>query len=110
MADELIKPHGSDTLNPLYVADDAKRAEVAKTWSDQFGHEFKPQDINCDGCTSGSERLFSHCSACEIRACAQGKGLANCAHCDDYACDKLEAFFKMVPDARKNLDAIRSGL
>ncbi len=26
----MIKPHGSDTLNPLYVADDAKRAELAK--------------------------------------------------------------------------------
>ena len=30
MADNLIKPHGSDTLNPLYVADDAKRAELLK--------------------------------------------------------------------------------
>src|SRR5210317_157218 len=27
---ELIKPHGSDTLNPLYVANDAKRAELLK--------------------------------------------------------------------------------
>lgn len=26
----LIKPHGSDTLNPLFVMDDAKRAELAK--------------------------------------------------------------------------------
>ena len=30
MADKLIKPHGSDTLNPLYVADDAKRAQLTK--------------------------------------------------------------------------------
>ena len=30
MADKLIKPHGSDTLNPLYVADDAKRKELLK--------------------------------------------------------------------------------
>lgn len=30
MADTLIKPHGSDTLNPLYVFDDAKRAELLK--------------------------------------------------------------------------------
>ena len=28
--DKLIKPHGSDSLNPLYVADDAKRAELQK--------------------------------------------------------------------------------
>ena len=27
---QLIKPHGSDTLNPLFVADDAKRAELQK--------------------------------------------------------------------------------
>ena len=26
----MIKPHGSDTLNPLYVYDDAQRAELAK--------------------------------------------------------------------------------
>ena len=26
----MIKPHGSDTLNPLYVADDAKRAALQK--------------------------------------------------------------------------------
>ncbi len=26
----MIKPHGSETLNPLYVADDAKRAELEK--------------------------------------------------------------------------------
>jgi sulfate adenylyltransferase len=27
---QLVKPHGSDTLNPLYVADDAKRAALQK--------------------------------------------------------------------------------
>ena len=26
----MIKPHGSDTLNPLYVADDAKRAALTE--------------------------------------------------------------------------------
>jgi len=30
MSDGLIKPHGSDTLNPLYVADDKKREELIK--------------------------------------------------------------------------------
>src|SRR3990172_2555700 len=28
--DQLVKPHGSDWLNPLYVADDAKRAALEK--------------------------------------------------------------------------------
>ncbi|MDY6855292.1 MAG: sulfate adenylyltransferase [Thermodesulfobacteriota bacterium] len=30
----MIKPHGSDTLNPLYIADDAKRAQLAKEAED----------------------------------------------------------------------------
>lgn len=30
MTDNLIKPHGSDTLNPLYVADKTKRAKLQK--------------------------------------------------------------------------------
>jgi sulfate adenylyltransferase len=30
MADNLIKPHGSDTLNPLYVADGKKRTDLIK--------------------------------------------------------------------------------
>ncbi|MGB2806383.1 MAG: DUF3795 domain-containing protein, partial [Sedimentisphaerales bacterium] len=90
--------------------DDAKRAEVAELWSKQYDHEFKAEDINCDGCTSGSDRLFSHCKVCEIRKCANEKAVENCAHCDEYACEKLEGLFKMVPDARKNLDAIRNSL
>ena len=28
MTDTLIKPHGSDALNPLYVADNAERAKL----------------------------------------------------------------------------------
>lgn len=38
-------------------------------------------------------------------------GLAcHCAHCPDYVCDKLEGFFKMAPDNRTRLDAIRAAL
>jgi hypothetical protein len=35
---------------------------------------------------------------------------ANCGHCGDYACEKLEAFFGFVPDARTTLDGVRTGL
>ena len=90
--------------------DDEKRVEVAQLWSQQYNVEMKPSDINCDGCMSGSDRHIGHCQVCEIRKCGQEKGVENCAHCDDYACEKLEGFFKMVPDAKTRLDAIRSGL
>ena len=87
--------------------DDEKRAEVARLWSEQYKQDIEPEDINCLGCTSDSDRLFNHCSVCEIRKCAKEKQVENCAFCDDYACEKLEAFFQMAPGARKHLDAIR---
>ncbi|MBN1975487.1 MAG: DUF3795 domain-containing protein [Sedimentisphaerales bacterium] len=88
--------------------DDEKRAEVAKLWSEQYKVELKPSDINCDGCVSNSTRLVGHCNVCEIRKCGKQKGVQNCAYCDDYACEKLEGFFKMAPNAKEHLDEIRS--
>jgi hypothetical protein len=90
--------------------DDSKRAEVAQLWSKQYNADIKPKDVNCDGCISDSERLFSHCNVCEIRKCGKEKDIANCAYCDEYACEKLEKFFQMVPDAKKRLDEIKSGI
>jgi len=96
---------------PAYIAtkedNDAKRKEVAKEWSKEFGAEIKPEDINCDGCTSESERHFSYCFECEIRKCAIEKKVKNCAYCDDYICERLNKFFEMALDAKQNLEEIR---
>ena len=89
---------------------DEKRVEVAELWSQQYNQNIKPEDINCDGCTSDSDRLFGHCTVCEIRKCGKEKAVANCAYCDEYACEKLEEFFKMAPDAGRRLNEIRSKL
>ncbi len=99
---------------PAYLAtqadDDEKRAEVAKQWSEQFKSEIKAEDINCDGCLSDNGRLFGHCQVCEIRKCGREKKVTNCAHCEEYSCEKLDNFFNMVPDAKKRLDGIRINL
>ena len=99
---------------PAFIAtkadDDNKRKETAKQWSIQFNADIKPEDINCQGCVSGNEILFSHPRVCEIRMCGQEKGIINCAYCDDYACDRLSAFFSSVPDAKIILDNIRKKL
>ena len=88
--------------------DDEKRAEVAEQWSNGYNADIKPEDINCDGCLSGSERLFNHCKVCVIRKCGKEKSIANCAYCDEYACENLEKIFQMVPDTKKQLDEIRN--
>jgi len=90
--------------------DDEKRAEVAQLWSKQYNTDVKPEEINCDGCISESGRLFSHCKVCEVRKCGKEKGVENCAYCNEYACQKLEGFFQVLPDAKKRLDEIRSSL
>lgn len=90
--------------------DDEARKTVAETWSKEFNADIKWQDINCDGCMSGSDRLFNHCYVCEIRACVAERGLTNCAFCADYACDKLTGFFAMAPVARDGLEEIRRGV
>jgi hypothetical protein len=97
-----------------YVAtqndDDAKRAEVAREWSKMYDAGLSPSDINCDGCVSDGPRLFHHATVCEIRKCARARGVANCAHCDDYPCDRLEGLFRMAPEAKARLDGIRAEL
>ncbi len=35
------------------------------------------------------------------------KDLANCACCEDFACETVEKFFRMAPEAKKLLDGIR---
>jgi hypothetical protein len=55
------------------------------------------------------------CTDCEAYIATQAndlmeRGAVNCAHCDDYACEKLEGFFGMAPNARVTLDGIRAGM
>jgi hypothetical protein len=113
--DEMIAHCGlTCTECPAYVAtqndDDDARRKIAEDWSKEFKSEIKPEDINCDGCLAVDGRHIGYCSMCEIRKCATGRGVENCAHCDDYACDKLAAFFEQVPAARTKLDGVRKDL
>jgi hypothetical protein len=90
--------------------DDRARAQVAEMWSKEYKVDLKPGDINCDGCLSDNGRRFNYCQVCEIRKCGQTKIVENCAYCDDYACDKITAFFAMAPAAKSTLDKIRESL
>jgi hypothetical protein len=99
--------HECGAFKATQADDDRKRAEVAAEWSKMYDAELSAADINCGGCTSDGSVLFQHCTVCEIRKCGTARGVVNCAHCKDYACEKLEEFFKMVPDCRTMLDGIR---
>ena len=83
-----------------------EKTKVAKEWSEAFKTKIKPEDINCEGCLSRGERVFSHCNVCEIRKCGIEKNVPNCAHCDEYVCEKLDNFLKIVPGNRNLLEQI----
>jgi hypothetical protein len=99
---------------PAYIAtqadDRAALEQVAAQWREEFdAPDITVQWIICDGCLDGG-RKCGHCAECQIRACGVTRGVATCAHCADYACDQLEAFFGFVPDARATLDGVRADL
>ena len=87
------------------------RAEIARQIKKHLGQDCKPEDVtDCDGCKAVSGRLFSSCSKCVVRKCASQKGVETCAHCDEYACDKLEKLFSTEPGAKESLEEIRKTL
>lgn len=99
---------------PAYIATQANDQEalekVAAQWREEYdAPNMTVKSILCDGCLDGP-RKCGHCAECEIRACAVAKGVLNCAHCNDYACEKLIGFFDFVPDAKVVLDGIRQNL
>ena len=101
---------------PAYIATQADDMEalagVAAQWSKEYNATFTAESCICDGCTSGSERLSSYAASggCPVRVCAVGRGVINCAHCDDYGCEKITHFFTFAPDAKATLERTRQTL
>ena len=113
--DEMIAFCGlTCTRCPAFLAtrsdDDEARRKIAQEWSKEFGADINPEDINCDGCLATDGRHIGYCGMCEIRKCGMDRGVENCAHCADYACEKLEDFFGKAHEARATLDAIRRNI
>lgn len=90
--------------------DDAMRVQVSEKWSKRYRSDIKPEDINCEGCLSVGDKVFSHCHVCEIRKCGIERNAPNCAYCQEYICSRLESFLKMVPGNRELLENIRKGI
>jgi hypothetical protein len=85
------------------------RVEISRLCKEHYGMKYEPEDItDCDGCRTEGGRLFSACKDCAIRNCARQKGVETCAHCTDYVCGKLEAFFATDQTAKTRLDEVRS--
>lgn len=95
---------------PTYLAtlndDDEAREKTAAFYSEKFGFNLRPEEINCDGCLSESGILISYCQECEIRKCCREKGLKNCAYCNEQPCEKLQKFHQFSPDAKASFELL----
>jgi hypothetical protein len=85
--------------------DNDLRRKTAEEWSNAYGMEIKPEDINCLGCNSNLR--ISHCDECEIRACGIENSLNHCGECSSFGCSKIENFLKYAPEARERLEKLR---
>jgi hypothetical protein len=101
---------------PIYLATleeddevrDSMHTSIANLCYENYGIRLKPEEIReCDGCKSGTGRLFNWCRNCDIRNCAVSKGEESCALCPDYGCDKLQKIFHDDINARIRLNKMR---
>ncbi len=114
--EQLVSFCGINCLEcPAYVAkrtdDNELREKTARGWSrpDFF---VAPEEINCDGCITTDQELFKHCNVCQVRICGSEKSVQNCAHCNDYSCEKLEGLWTLfnLTEPKEILDSIRNNL
>ncbi len=84
-------------------------ARVAERWGAGTGTTIGAESILCDGCKSSTGRINKFCAICEIKDCAVGRGLATCAGCEEYACERLRRFPPFEVEGKSNLDRIRRG-
>ena len=83
--------------------DQALREKTAAEWKKMHNFNFTPEMINCTSC-KGSGIQVGHCSQCEIRKCASGKGVVNCGACAEFkSCKTINDFLAHVPSAKDNL-------
>ncbi|MBN1441018.1 MAG: DUF3795 domain-containing protein [Anaerolineales bacterium] len=93
------------------AGDEAAKETVAAKWRVEFHNpNITAKTVTCDGCLAARGRLCGHCLECEPRLFAVGRGLPDCAHCPEYACEKISGLLNYIPEAKAKLDGIKAGL
>jgi hypothetical protein len=70
------------------------------------------QGFTCAGCRSNVLYIHPGCAECQIRACAETKGILHCGLCEEFPCDQIRAFQNDGRihhlDIISNLEALRN--
>ena len=87
--------------------DISQKTEIAKKWSQQYGKQYKAEDVYCLGCKTDS---FAICKVnCTVRECALEKGVDSCAHCKELVDCQKDLWLKW-PKVRENAIRIQHQL
>jgi hypothetical protein len=102
---------GCDAYQATQADDESAKLKLLERWRvDYNSPEMTLASVTCDGCTTDG-RAGGYCADCPVRACGKARGVANCAHCEDYAaCGTLQSFIAYIMEAKANLEAIRVAL
>jgi hypothetical protein len=73
---------------PNVEANPSNRDVLSDGWHAYFGFRIPPARVQCDGCMAEAPRLIDQ--ACPVRPCAIARGVANCAACSEYVCERLQ--------------------
>jgi hypothetical protein len=67
--------------------------------------------VICDGCTMIDARCLKPCLVCAVRCCAMETGVAHCALCDRFPCERLQGIWKITvfKDAQPRLEKLHAG-
>jgi len=71
----------------VYIATQEEPERLAKL-AKLYGKE--PEEIRCKGCRS--DVLFTFCRTCDMRECAEKKGIGFCGECGEYPCSIIKEF------------------
>ena len=110
---------GCEVFQATAWDDDELRQQYVDKVFREFKIEVEPASVNCYGCRDERPKT-GFCAWCQVRGCAIERGLENCAHCEDFPCEKLDKVHAAMVNvgkaedgiawARRNLDRIRSEL
>jgi len=81
-------------LCPARSDDPTLRQELVEGWKRLYGHEnYTAENVQCCGCKGDGATADKEC---QVRPCAQEKGLESCADCEDFACPKLKPLIHSI--------------
>lgn len=87
--------------------DEELKKKVAAAINKQLDMDILPGQVGCEGCRGKLHTKWSANLNCEVRRCAEQKGVLSCVLCDDFACEKLRSHFAGDINKKTNLHRIR---